>query len=188
MIQVIVSRVGRLDSSPTSCVVVLQEQGGVRVLPIWIGQSEAEAIVRHMHHVPVPRPLTHDLVRNVLVGLGARLRRVNITRVEDRTYYAELQLQLDDKLIRVDARPSDAIAIAIRLESPIYAAEDLLLKPGEFEDVEDERESAPEFGEAAEAAEPAEADELMTDAELTAEQLKRYLETLRPEDFGKFNP
>ena len=184
MIQVVVSRVGRLDSSPTSCVVVMQEQGGVRVLPIWIGQSEAEAIVRRMHNVPVPRPFTHDLIRNVIVGLGAKLLRVNITRVEDRTYYAELQLQLADKVIRMDARPSDAIAVALRLECPIYAAEELLLDPEEFEEADDEPES-PEFGASPR---PVFEDESMTDAELTADQLKRYLETLRPEDFGKFNP
>lgn len=184
MIQVFVSRVGRLDNSPSSCVVVLQELNGVRVLPIWIGQPEADAIARHMQHIPVPRPFTHDLLRDVILGLGVQLQRVSITRVDDRTYYAELQLLSGGTLIRVDARPSDGIAIAIRLDAPIYAAENLLLDPGELMDVEDEPESTPE----SDTSEPPDADEEKTDAELTAEQLKRYLDTLRPEDFGKFNP
>ena len=185
MIPLFVSRVGRLDSSPTSCVVVLQESGGLRVLPIWIGQTEAEAIVRHIHHVPVARPLTHDLIRNLIVGLGATLQRVNITRVENRTYFAELHVLLGNTLIRIDARPSDAIAIALRLDATIFAAEALLLEPGEFEEAEEEQEDVPSYGEA----EPQrDANEQMTDAKLTAEQLKHYLETLRPEDFGKFNP
>ena len=118
MIEVFVSRLGR-DSSSNSYVVVLQEKNGERLLPIWIGQPEAESIVLHMHNVKRTRPLTHDLVRNLILGMGAQLRRVNITRVEDRTYFAELLIQLGDAVVQVDARPSDSIAIALRLDSPI---------------------------------------------------------------------
>ena len=89
MIEVLVSRLG-LDSATNSYVVVLQERGGTRLLPIWIGQPEAESIVRHMHNVKGVRPLTHDLVRNLILGMGAQLKRVHITRVEKSTYYAEL--------------------------------------------------------------------------------------------------
>lgn len=187
MIEVFVSRLG-LDSASNSYVVVLQEKDGERLLPIWIGQPEAESIVLHMHNVKRARPLTHDLVRSLIVGLGARLVHVHITRVEDRTYFAELRLQHADSLVTIDARPSDSIAIALRLGAPVFAAEELLSDPGEVGDTSDEDDDAdatPDFGIASESSQVGAE---MSDAELTAEQLKRYLESLRPEDFGKFNP
>ena len=180
MIEVVVSRLG-LDSATNSYVVVLQERGGTRLLPIWIGQPEAESIVRHMHSVKNVRPLTHDLVRNLILGMGAQLRRVQITRVEKSTYFAELHIQRGDTLVHIDARPSDSIAIALRLAAPIFAAEELLVEPAE--DEEEEQSEVPGVGDA-EGIEQPEADE----SELSAEQLKAYLENLRPEDFGKFNP
>ena len=181
MVEVFVSRLG-LDSSTSSYVVVLQEKNGTRLLPIWIGKPEAESIVYHMHNVKRVRPITHDLVKTLIVGLGAQLRRAYISRVEDRTYYAELQLQRDDLLVNVDARPSDSIAIAIRLDAPIFAAEDLLRDPGDDDDDEEATEASFEDQEASDPG------TMGSDAELNAEELKRYLETLRPEDFGKFNP
>ena len=180
MIEVLVSRLG-LDSATNSYVVVLQERGGTRLLPIWIGQPEAESIVRHMHSVKNVRPLTHDLVRNLILGMGAQLRRVQITRVEKSTYFAELHIQRDDTLVHIDARPSDSIAIALRLGAPIFAAEELLVEP--TEDDEEEQGEVPGVGES-EGPDLSETDE----SELSAEQLKAYLENLRPEDFGKFNP
>jgi bifunctional DNase/RNase len=182
MIEVLVSRLG-LDSATNSYVVVLQERGGTRLLPIWIGQPEAESIVRHMHNVKGMRPLTHDLVRNLIVGMGAQLKRVHITRVEKSTYYAELQIQRGETLVHIDARPSDSIAIALRLAAPIYAADELMVEPAEEED-EDGGGETPGIGENAEEVETAETDP----SELSADQLKAYLENLRPEDFGKFNP
>jgi bifunctional DNase/RNase len=177
MIEVTVSRLG-LDSSNNSYVVILQERGGTRLLPIWIGQPEAESIVMHMHNVKRPRPITHDLMRSLIMGMDAQLRRVQITRVEKQTYYAELHLQHGETLARIDARPSDGIAIALRLGAPIYAAESLLIEPGE--ELADDENDQPEFGGGDDA--PA------GEGELTSEQLKTYLENLRPEDFGKFNP
>jgi bifunctional DNase/RNase len=179
MIEVLVSRLG-LDSATGSYVVVLQERGGNRLLPIWIGQPEAESIVRHMHNVKGPRPFTHDLVRSLIVGMGAQLRRVHITRVEKSTYYAELQIQRAETLVHIDARPSDSIAIALRLSAPIFVADELLVEP---EDEEEESESS-----AAVAPDDSSSDAEESDAELSADQLKNYLENLRPEDFGKFNP
>lgn len=179
MIEVVVSRLG-LDSSTNSYVVVLQERGGTRLLPIWIGQPEAESIVMHMHNVKRARPLTHDLVRSLIVGMGAQLRRVQITRVEKSTYFAELQIQRGETLVHIDARPSDSIAVALRLAAPIYAAESLLVEPGE-DTTEEEADSDPEPDFSSGAGTP-------SDAELSADQLKAYLENLRPEDFGKFNP
>ena len=182
MIEVVVSRLG-LDSSTNSYVVVLQERGGTRLLPIWIGQPEAESIVMHMHNVKRVRPLTHDLVKSLILGVGAQLRRVQITRVEKSTYFAELQLQHGDTLVHIDARPSDSIAVALRLSAPIFAAESLLVEPGdESADEESEEENGSESGFSVPE------DTSRDDAELSAEQLKAYLENLRPEDFGKFNP
>jgi bifunctional DNase/RNase len=181
MIEVTVSRLG-LDSTTNSYVVVLQERDGTRLLPIWIGQPEAESIVMHMHNVKRSRPLTHDLVRSLIVGMGAQLRRVQITRVEKSTYYAELHVQRGTEIVQIDARPSDSIAVALRLSAPIYAAESLLVDP--TDDAEESEEEGtpdePDLG----LGQP----EVRDDAELSAEQLKAYLENLRPEDFGKFNP
>src|SRR5215212_6831785 len=125
MIEVSVARVG-LDSSTNSYVVILQEKTGRRLLPIWIGQPEAESIVMEMKGVRPPRPLTHDLCKRLITGLGGALRRVQITRVKENTYYAELHINRGDDLIQVDARPSDSIAIALRLDAPIFAQESLL--------------------------------------------------------------
>ncbi|HEV7993669.1 MAG TPA: bifunctional nuclease family protein [Gemmatimonadaceae bacterium] len=179
MIEVLVSRLG-LDSATGSYVVVLQERGGTRLLPIWIGQPEAESIVRHMHNVKGPRPFTHDLVRSLIVGMGAQLRRVHITRVEKSTYFAELQIQRAETLVHIDARPSDSIAIALRLSAPIFVADELLVEP---DDEEEERETP-----GVESSGDVPGGEEVAESELNADQLKIYLENLRPEDFGKFNP
>ncbi len=173
MIEVLVARLG-LDSSTNSYVLVLQEKGGERLLPIWIGQPEAESIVMQMHNLKRVRPLTHDLCKNVIQGLGGQLRRVQITRVEKNTYYAELHIQrADGGVAQIDARPSDSIAIALRFAAPIFAAE-ALLSNMTIETAEPEEVEGPQLTGGS--------------AELDAEQLKSYLEQLRPEDFGKFNP
>lgn len=170
MIEVVVSRLG-LDSSTQSYVVILQEKDGERLLPIWIGQPEAESIVMQMHNIKRVRPLTHDLCKSLILGLGGNLRRVQITRVEKNTYYAELDIERGTDMVRVDARPSDSIAIALRLSAPIFASEELL---SEVQIEETEQESF-------------ESEATRSEGELSAEQLKEYLERLRPEDFGKFN-
>ena len=172
MIEVVVSKLG-VDPGTQTYVVVLQEKGGGRLLPIWIGQVEAESIVMHMHNMKRSRPLTHDLCKSLILASGARLKRIQITRVENNTYYGELHLERDGKVVQVDSRPSDAIAIALRLDAPIFAAETLLMRAEEEETAESETFSPPELP-AADA------------SELSADQLKQYLEQLRPEDFGKF--
>ena len=168
MIEVVVSRLG-LDSSSQQYVVILQEKDGDRLLPIWIGQAEAESIVMQMHNIKRPRPLTHDLCKSLIIGLGGTLQKVHITRVEKNTYFAELHLARNGDVVQVDARPSDSIAIALRLSAPIFASEQLLT------DVQVEE------------TESYEPEKIQDAAELNAEQLKEYLERLRPEDFGKFN-
>jgi uncharacterized protein len=173
MIEVVVSRLG-LDPGTQAYVVVLQEKGGPRLLPIWIGKAEAESIVMHMHNIKRQRPLTHDLCRSLILGMGATLRRIEITRVENNTYFGELHLERNGSTTRIDSRPSDAIAIALRLDAPLFANEELLMLPEEEEDDDSKTWSAP----------PTAASE---GSELSAEQLKEHLEHLRPEDFGKFN-
>src|ERR671916_749819 len=141
MVEVVVSRLG-LDSTTNTYVVILQEKGGARLLPIWIGQPEAESIVMQMNNVKRERPLTHDLCKSLIVGLGGTLRRVQITKVQQRTYFAELHLSGPGGVVQVDARPSDSIAIALRLSAPIFAQESLLTSVNE--DEEDEGEETPE--------------------------------------------
>jgi uncharacterized protein len=169
MIEVVVSRLG-LDSSTQSYVVILQEKDGQRLLPIWIGQPEAESIVMQMHNIKRVRPLTHDLCKSLIVGLGGTLQKVHISRVEKNTYYAELHIARGGEVVQIDARPSDSIAIALRLAAPIFASDALL------SDVQIEESS-----------ETFDVESLKESSELNAEQLKEYLERLRPEDFGKFN-
>ena len=175
MVEVTVARLG-LDSTTNAYVVILQEQGGKRLLPIWIGQPEAESIAMHINHVKRERPLTHDLCRNLIVGLGATLRRVQITKVQKSTYYAELHVQRTEGLVQIDARPSDSIAIALRLSAPIFAHETLLTAVAEEEE-ESETESEVDRQIRAQ-----------QENAMNAEQLIQHLENMRPEDFGKFNP
>ena len=176
MVEVVVSRLG-LDSTTNTYVVILREKGGNRLLPIWIGQPEAEAIVMQMNNMKRERPLTHDLCKSLIVGLGGTLRRVQITKVQARTYYAELHITGPSGAVQIDARPSDSIAVALRLQAPIYAEESLLSTPGaeSEDDAEEGSYSSP----------PAQPRADVADS-LSAEQLKAYLENLRPEDFGKF--
>ena len=179
MVEVLVSRLGR-DSATNAYVLILRERGGPRLLPIWIGQPEAESIAMEINQIRRERPLTHDLCKSLIVGLGGSLRRVQITRVQKSTYYAELLVQLADGATRlIDARPSDSIAIALRLSAPIFADESLLTVVSGGDDDDD----TPSAADAA-----ARESELRAgEAALDAEQLKAYLENLRPEDFGKFN-
>src|SRR5262249_60220705 len=114
------------------------------------------------------------LINAIILPTGSELRRVQITKVESNTYYGELHLDRDGKSLRVDSRPSDAIAIALRLDAPIYAS-DTLLVSAEEEEEPSEFSVPPDTG-------------ARDSSELSAEQLKEYLEQLRPEDFGKFNP
>jgi len=166
VIQVRVAHLG-LDRATNTPVVILQEHEGERVLPIWIGPAEVNAIAMELAGMKFSRPLTHDLLKQVIVGLGADLRKVIITQVKDNTYYAELHIYRGDAVIQIDARPSDSIAVALRLKAPIFTSEELL-------DVTsiDMGDQAPEQG----------------PQPLDPDQLKSYLQGLDPEDFGKFSP
>ena len=164
MVEVRVAHLG-LDRNTNSPVVILQEKDGPRVLPIWIGPSEASAIAMELAGIKFSRPLTHDLLKQVIVGLGGELRKVMITTVKENTYFAELHIYRDEDVIQVDARPSDSIAVALRLKSPIFTS-DVLLDVSAVNTIESMPETGP----------------------LDSESLKTYLQNLDPEDFGKFTP
>jgi bifunctional DNase/RNase len=179
VVEVIVSRLG-LDSSSKAFVVILQEKDGERILPIWIGRAEAESIAVHLDGVPRARPMTHDLAQALITTLGGTLQFVHVTHVHEGTYYAEMHIAAGGVTHRVDARPSDSIAIALRCGARLFAADELL---AEHETSQDEAGSADEL--------PSSADPGTESADPHArsvEQLQRYLEQLRPEDFGKFRP
>ena len=111
-------------------VVILKEKDSDRYLPIWIGPAEADAIAVKLQDVSVPRPLTHDLLGSVIKSLGAGLSHVTVSDLQNDTFYAKLGLRVDGKTVEVDSRPSDAIALAVRADVPIYVADEVLEKAG----------------------------------------------------------
>jgi bifunctional DNase/RNase len=117
-----------LDPATQSPVVVLETVTDQKLLPIWISVVEARAIATELEHVSLPRPLTHDLIRNILQSLGATLQRVVLTDLRNDTYYASLYLKLNGRELQIDSRPSDAIAVALRMKAPIFATAQLLAK------------------------------------------------------------
>ena len=173
LVEVKVQSLG-LDRTNDTPVVILQERDGERVLPIWIGASEASAIAMQLADWAFSRPLTHDLLVSVLKGLGGSLDRVVISRMVDNTYFAELVIHRNGEVISVDARPSDSIALALRTKAIIFADDGLL------EDVSvevSEEESVPLTH-----------TEGSEETRVNPENLKDYLRKLNPEDFGRFTP
>lgn len=160
-----------LEHKTQQNIVILRETEGERILPIWIGPGEAQAIRRILSQEPFPRPLTHDLIQIMLEGLKARVTRVVISDLKENTFYASIVVERDGEVLSIDARPSDSVAVALRADAPIFVNEELLQPPPEQSEDDD--------GDSGE--EPRE-----LTAEEKAEQLRRYLEKLNPEDFGKF--
>ena len=158
-----------LEPKTQQNVVVLREADGERILPIWIGPGEAQAIRRILSEEPFPRPLTYDLIALAIEGLKARVTRVVIADLRENTFYASVMIARDDEMLSIDARPSDAIAVALRTKAPMFVNEKLLQLPPAEGDRETDDPPGPE----------------PTDEE-KAEQLRRFLERLNPEDFGKF--
>ena len=161
-----------VDRTSNTPVVILEEADTGRILPIWIGPGEASAIAMQLGGIAFQRPLTHDLLVSVVGGMGGKLQRVLITRVENSTYFAELIIDRDGEKISVDARPSDSIAIALRMKARIFA-DDSLLEQGTL---------VMEVGEAEEGEEAERAEDPMS-----GEALEEHLRGLRPEDLGRFN-
>jgi bifunctional DNase/RNase len=111
-------------------VVILREKEAERYLPIWIGPAEADAIAVKLQDVTVPRPLTHDLLRNVVDALGAMVTSIIVCDLRNDTFYAKIMLSVNGEDMEIDSRPSDAIALAVRVKAPIYAEEAVLDKAG----------------------------------------------------------
>ncbi len=181
MIEVKVQSLG-LDRTSNTPVVILQEVDGARVLPIWIGPGEASAIAMEIAGMKFARPLTHDLFASVIMGMGGTLQRVMITKVIEHTYFAELIVQRDAEIISIDARPSDSIAIALRMAAQIFTTEDLLEHTSvEIADATDAtQEFLPGGSEQKDGAGPA--------GGLSPEELREYIRRMNPEDLGRFNP
>ena len=162
MVRVRVAHLG-LDRTSNTPVVILQEEEGERTLPIWIGASEANAIALELQGVRPERPLTHDLMKLLVAGLGGELRRVVIATLRENTYLAQLLIYRGGEVFEVDARPSDSIALALRMNSPIFLNEELL-----------ERGNGGDLTPPSPATDP--------------DALKRFLEKLDPQDLGRFQP
>ena len=141
---------------------ILDEPGSGNILPIWIGTQEATSILIATEGATARRPLTHDLMKSLLEAVQADLERVDITRIEEGTFYAEMTLKTRDGPLVLDARPSDAIALAARVDAPIWVSDDLLETAG----VPDETEVPPSPGE-----------------ESQLDEFKRFLDEVDPEDF-----
>ena len=154
-----------MDERSKSPIVVLQEEDGERILPIWIGEAEARAIGIVLAGETLERPLTHDLTVTLLKSLKARIVAITITHLKDNTFFAEIHLESGGQQILVDARPSDSIALALRAEAAIYVDEDVM-------------STGQAGGWSAPPGQKSEKDK--------AEELKKLLENMDPGDFGRF--
>jgi uncharacterized protein len=173
MVEISVQSLG-LDQASKSPVVILRELTGERMLPIWIGPGEASAIAMELAGMKFSRPLTHDLAASLIRGLGGSLQRVIITRVQDNTYFAEMVIQRGEEVFSIDARPSDSIAIALRLQARLFTSDELL-SANQIQIEAPEEEALPSA-------------DAPGSSPLSAEQLQQYLKKLNPEDLGRFNP
>ena len=164
-------------------VVILKEKDSDRYLPIWIGPAEADAIAVKLQDISVPRPLTHDLLRSVIDTLGAAISHILVSDLESDTFYAKITINVNGKSIEVDSRPSDAIALAVRAQAPIYVEEKVLEKAGILMDKETGKPILP--------GEPTDAVEGDKPREVREEELRQmsaftdFINSLDLEDFGK---
>jgi len=115
-----------VDPNTNSPIVVLKDVVGDTVLPIWVGVYEANAIALEIEKVTTPRPMTHDLMKNLIIGLDTRVHKVVVSELRDDTFFAVIWMERDGKIISIDSRPSDALALALRLDCPIFVDEEVL--------------------------------------------------------------
>ena len=148
-----------VDPSTNTPIVVLKDTQGSSILPIWVGAYEAQAIAIEIEKVQMPRPMTHDLLKNVLLGLNVRVQKVVVNELRDDTFYALIWVEREGQLMSIDSRPSDALALALRLDCPIYV-EDEVLKTSKMGSVVSEKSSS--------------------------EELRKWLENLNDEDLGRY--
>ena len=140
-------------------IVVLKETNSDTVLPIWVGVYEANAIALEIEKVNPPRPMTHDLLKNLLVGLETQVHKVVVTELKEDTFYAVIWLQRNGQIISVDSRPSDALALALRMDCPIFVDEEVLKNSKLVANMSDR---------------------------VTSEELRKWLEGLNDEDLGRY--
>ena len=148
-----------MDPMTNMPIVVLKDAEGDAVLPIWVGIYEANAIALEIEKVTTPRPMTHDLIKNLLTGLDARVHKVVVTELRDDTFFAVIWMERDGRIISVDSRPSDALALALRLDCPIYV-DDEVLKSSKLAAAVSDR--------------------------VSNEELRKWLENLNDEDLGRY--
>tara|TARA_B100000470_G_scaffold215311_1_gene197466 strand:- start:370 stop:870 length:501 start_codon:yes stop_codon:yes gene_type:complete len=140
-------------------IVILRDSDGKRILPIWVGVFEANAIALQIENVSTPRPMTHDLLRNVIQDLNGDVQKIVVSDLKDNTFYAVLHVVVAGEMVMIDARPSDAIALALRVRAPIFA-EDAVIDNAKSMDI------TPDKGD--------------------SERLQQWLENLDPDDLGKY--
>jgi len=155
-----------LDPLSNMPMIILRDEEEKRSLPIWVGLPEANAIALELEKIPTPRPMTHDLIKNILESVGARVAKVAVSDLRDNTFYAVIHLRLGSTELTVDSRPSDAIALALRVDAPIFVKEDVLTKA---ESVEVRVAKEPEGSSKAD--DPA--------------RIKEWLESIKPGDFDQ---
>jgi bifunctional DNase/RNase len=148
-----------VDPVTNTPIVILRDTSGNSILPIWVGVYEANAIALEIEKVTTPRPMTHDLIKNLLTGVEATVHKVVVSELKDETFYAVIWLEQNGELISVDSRPSDALALALRLDCPIYVEEQVLQSSRSAANISDK---------------------------VTNEELKRWLEGLNDEDLGRY--
>ena len=150
-----------MDPLTNSPIVVLQEASSDNLLPIWVGIFEANAIALQIEKVDTPRPMTHDLIKGLLNHLDAQVTKIVVTELKENTFYAMIFLNVGGKVITVDSRPSDAIALALRTDSPIFVTDEVISKSSSSTAAISAERSSPE-------------------------DIKKWLENLNPEDLGKY--
>jgi hypothetical protein len=148
-----------MDPITNMPIVILKEASGSGILPIWVGVYEANAIALEIEKVVTPRPMTHDLLKNVLVGLDASVHKVVVTSIKDDTFYALIWMERGGRLMSIDSRPSDALALALRIDCPIYVEDEVLRSSKSQANAQDR---------------------------MANEEFKRWLENLPDEDLGKY--
>lgn len=151
-----------MDPMTNSPIVVLQDAASDTLLPIWVGIFEANAIALQIEKVDTPRPMTHDLIKGLLNHLEAKLTKIVVTELKDNTFYALLFLDVNGKVIAVDSRPSDAIALALRTDSPIYVTDEVISKSASTTSATPSSERS------------------------SPEDIRQWLENLNPDDLGKY--
>jgi uncharacterized protein len=177
LVEMVVESV-RVNLQTYQRVVVLKEKGTDRYLPIWIGNNEADAIVIQLQSVPVPRPQTHDLLKSVIGELGAKVTRIVVNDLENDVFYARVNIDIDGRHVEIDSRPSDAIALAVRVQAPIFAEATVLDKAGVALDNET---NAPESAESAPEQPPAAREEELKKLSV----FREFINTLDLDDLGK---